>query len=204
MDEGGGGRDDARGSGQDSGISVTPPPLNSLGLGSLDSGKVFGLGRGDLRSVNNGLRGDSSVHGGDEGLRVEGGGDERLGVEHGKSGVSHAETGAISDVLDPLELAVGVNIGVSTADSGVGVTDLVLDGVQVAVAVLEVTKLILGLELVAGGVGNHGGRGGDHGSSGIGGRGIGVGVGTIGEGNSLLGHTSSHEGRQGNLSHKRC
>merc|ERR1719471_935017 len=108
---------------------------------------MLSLGSGNLGSVNRGLRGDSGVHGGNEGLRVE----------HGESGVSHTESGAISNVLDPLELAVGVNIGVSTAHSGVGVADLVLDRVEVAVAVLEVAKLILSLELVAGGVGNHSG-----------------------------------------------
>ena len=200
MDQGGGGGDDTGGSSQDGGRSVTPPPLNNLGLGSLDSGKVGGLGLGDLGSVNRSHRGDSVVHGGNEGLRVEGGGHQGLGVEHGDSGVSHAESGAISDVLDPLQLAVGVNIGVSTAHSGVGVADLVLDGVEVAVAVLEVAKLILGLELVAGGIGNHSGCGGDHGSGSIGGGGIGVGVATIGDGDGVLGHTSSHKGRQGNLS----
>ena len=195
VDEGGGGGDDAGGSGQDGGRSVTPPPLNNLSLGGLDSGEVGGLGLGDLGSVNGGDEGLRVEGGGDKRLGVEGGGNKRLGVEHGESGVSHTESSAISDILDPLELVVGINIGVSTADSGVGVADLVLDGVQVAVAVLEVAKLILGLELVAGDVGGHGGCG--KGSSGVGGGGIGVGVGD-------LGGTSSHEGRQGNLRERRC
>ena len=82
-----------------------------------------------------------------EGLRVEGGGDKRLGVEDGKSRVSHTESGPISDILDPLEETIGVNIGVGAGHPGVGVACLLLDGVQVVVSILEVTKLILSMEL---------------------------------------------------------
>ena len=49
----------------------------------------------------------------------------------------------ISNIFDGLELAVGINIAVSAAHTGVGVSDLVLGDVQVAVAIVQVSEFIL-------------------------------------------------------------
>ena len=62
-------------------------------------------------------------------------------------GVNSSESKSISDIGHGLELAVGINVLVSTADSDVAVADLVLDRVQVGIAVVEVTQLVSSLEL---------------------------------------------------------
>ena len=85
---------------------------------------------------------------GHEGLWVECWSNKRLGVVYRESGVSHAEPSAIRDILHPLELAMGVDIGVGAGDPGVGVARLLLHRVHVVVAVLEVAKLILSMELI--------------------------------------------------------
>ena len=62
-------------------------------------------------------------------------------------GVNSSESESISDIGHGLELAVGIDVLVSTADSDVAVADLVLDRVQVGIAVVEVTQLVSSLEL---------------------------------------------------------
>ena len=62
-------------------------------------------------------------------------------------GVNSSESKSISDIGHGLELAVGIDVLVSTADSDVAVADLVLDRVQVGIAVVEVTQLVSSLEL---------------------------------------------------------
>merc|ERR1712210_369903 len=92
-------------------------------------------------------------------IRVEGGSNQRLGVEgggNGKARVSDTESSSVSDVLNLLENSGGVDVRVSSLDSSVGVSDLLLGVVQVA-------ELILSVELAAsvgrGSVGSHVGGG---------------------------------------------
>merc|ERR1740119_18016 len=166
MDKGSGSGEHGGVSTEDGGVSLT---LLTVGLLGGHSGEVGGLGGGNLRSVLHGLRGNSGVHGGDKGLGVEGRGDKGLGVEsrgdtvvdgsHRQPGVGHTEAGGVSDVLDGLQFVVGINVGVSAGHTTVGVSDLVLHAVQVGVAVVQVSELVLGMELGAGVGGDGGGVG---------------------------------------------
>merc|ERR1719184_694769 len=159
VDEGGGGGDDPGASGEDGRVGLTFLPLLGGRLGgSSNSGKVGGGGLGNLGGQ---LRGDQRLgveDGGHKRLRVEGGG-------NGKTGVSDTESCSVSDVLNLLENTSGVDVRVSTLDTSVGVSDLLLGRVQVGVAVVQVAELILGVELAAGvgrgSVGSHV-RGGSH------------------------------------------
>ena len=187
VDEGGGGGEDSGPAGEDGGLGLTPLPLT--GLGGLHSSQVSSLGGGDLRSVLHGLGGDSVKHGGNQGLGVEGGGDKRLRVEgggnsvidwsNGESGVSHTEAEPISNILYSLKLTIGINVGVSSRHASVSVADLLLDRVEVGVAVVQVAKFVLGVELTASGVGSIGS------------------IASIGVGNLALG--SRHQGRECDL-----
>merc|ERR1719431_1709855 len=70
-----------------------------------------------------------------------------------------------------LELSVGVNIRVSTRNSSISISNLLLDRVDVSVAVVQVAKLILGMELATSSVGsssNNWSSSSNSGSSGIG------------------------------------
>merc|ERR1719464_546093 len=155
VDEGSGGGQDSGAAGEDGGIGLTLPPLS--GLGGLHSGQVGSSGLDDLRGVLDGLGGDSGEDRGDQGLGVEGGGNQGLRVEgggnsvidwgHGQPGVSNTESQTISNVFHSLELAVGVNIRVSTGDSSIGISDLLLDGVDVGISVVQVAELVLSVEL---------------------------------------------------------
>merc|ERR1719370_1357908 len=129
------GGDNSGGTGDHSGISITLLSVSSLGgVG----GKVLSGGGGNLRGQ---LRGNGKLGvegGGNKGLGVEGRGNQRLRVEDGKSGVLNTESGSASDVGDGLELIVGINIRVSTVDTGVSVSNLVLGRVQVGVSIVQV------------------------------------------------------------------
>ena len=172
VDERSGGGQNSGAAGEDGWVGLTLPPLS--GLGGLHSGQVGSSGLDDLGGVLDGLGGDSGEDRGDQGLGVEGGGHQGLRVEgggnsvidwsHGQSGVSHTEAQTIGNIFHSLELAIGVNVRVSTGDSSVGVPDLLLDGVDVGVAVVQVSELILGVELAPSRVWSVGGIG----SSGIG------------------------------------
>jgi len=130
MDEGGGGGKDGSVTINNSGVSGT---LCNSGVGS----GMFGLGGGDLRGIFRGSGSDSGEDRGHQRCRVEGGGNQRFGVEFrgnavidwgdGETGILNTESKSISDVTDSLENSIGVNIRVSTIDSTIGVTDLLLD-----------------------------------------------------------------------------
>ena len=111
-----------------------------LGFHSISLCSSFSCSLHGFLVSNLGLSNLDSVHGSNQRLWIE------LG-SNGEAGVSYTEPESVSDILDLLEQSVGVNIGVCSGDSTVGVTDLVLDGVEVVVAVLEVAELILGVEL---------------------------------------------------------
>ena len=155
VDERGGGGEDPGAAGEDGGLGLTSLPLT--GLGGLHGSQVSGSGSNNLRGVLDRLGGDSIEDRGNQRLGVEGGGDKGLGVEgggnsvidwsNGQSGVSHTESQTIGNVFHSLELPVGVNIRVSTGDSSVGISDLLLDGVDVGVSVVQVSELILSEEI---------------------------------------------------------
>merc|ERR1719225_422564 len=162
VDERSGGGQNSGAAGEDGWVGLTLPSLS--GLGGLHSGQVGSSGLDDLGGVLDGLGGDSGEDRGDQGLGVEGGGNSVIDWSHGQSGVSHTEAQTIGNIFHSLELAIGVNVRVSTGDSSVGVPDLLLDGVDVGVAVVQVSELILGVELAPSRVWSVGGIG----SSGIG------------------------------------
>ena len=151
VDERSGGGENSGAASEDGWVGLTPLPLS--GLGGLHSSQVGSSGLDDLRGVLDGLGGDSIEDRGDQGLRVEGRSNQGLGVEggsnsvidwsHGQPGVSHTESQTISNILHSLELVVGVNIRISTGDSSIGISDLLLDGVDVCISVVQVAELIL-------------------------------------------------------------
>ena len=67
--------------------------------------------------------------------------------DKGSPGVDSPESKAVGDVADALELSVGIDVLVAAADTDVGVSSLLLDRVQVGVAVVEVAQLITGVVL---------------------------------------------------------
>ena len=163
VDEGGGGGEDSGVSSDDSGISLGLTPL-PLDLGGLNKGNVGGLGLSNLGGIDNGLRGDSSVDRGDKGLGVEGGSNSGVDRGNGQTGVLGSEAKGIGNIVDNLELAGGVDVRVSSAHSGEGVSDLLLLGVEVGVSVVDVLELILGVELASADVGSSVGGGNNRGS----------------------------------------
>merc|ERR1719495_1051916 len=163
VDEGGGGRDDPGSSSKDSSISLTPLSL-SRGSSSSNKSKMSSLSFSNLRGVYNWLRSNSGVHRGNKRLWVEGWGNKRLRVEggsnsvidrsNGETRVSNTESCSISNILNLLKLSVGVNIRVSTRNSSISISNNVSVRVDVSVAVVQVAKLILGMELATSSVGS--------------------------------------------------
>merc|ERR1712013_134471 len=172
VDEGGGSRDYSGSSSKNSSISLTSLPLSG-GSSSSNKSKVSSLSFSNLRGVNNWFRSNTSVHWGNKRLWVEGGSNQGLWVEGGsnrETRVSNTESCSISNILNLLELSVGVNIRVSTRDSSISVSHNMSVGVDVSVAVVQVAKLILGMELATSSVGsssNHWSSSSYSGSSGI-------------------------------------
>merc|ERR1711935_1065260 len=165
VDEGGGCRDDAGGASEDSciSISITLLPVN---LGSFNSSKVLSSGCSNLRGQLRGHKGLRVECWGNKGLGVEGGGNRSIGGEgwgnsiidwsNRETGILHTESSPVSNIPDLLELAIGINILVSSGHSSIGVANLLLGRVEVSIAVVEVAKLILGMELTASRVGGGG------------------------------------------------
>merc|ERR1712123_55599 len=92
--------------------------------------------------------------GGNKRLRVEGGSDSVIDGSNGQTRVSNTESCSVSNVLNLLELSIGINIRVSTGDSSVSVSNLLLGRVDVGVTIVQVAKLILSMELAASSVGS--------------------------------------------------
>merc|ERR1711892_682919 len=136
VDEGGGGRYDAGGASEDSCISISITLL-PVSLGGFNSSKVLSSGCSNLRCQ---LRGH-------KGLRVENGGNSVIDWSNRETGVLHTESSPVSNIPDLLELAIGINILVSSSHSTISVADLLLGRVEVSIAVVEVAKLILGVKL---------------------------------------------------------
>jgi len=205
VDQRGGGGDDPGTAGKDGRVGLTLLPLLGSGLSSgSNGGKMSSSGSGNLGGQLGGNEGLGVEGGGNKRLRVEGGSNQRLGVEgggNGKARVSDTESSSVSDVLNLLENSGGVDVRVSSLDSSVGVSDLLLGRVQVGVAVVQVAELILSVELAAsvgrGSVGSHVG----------GGNGRSVSSSVAGNGNSVDGvgkdcgasNGGCHEGRDCDL-----
>merc|ERR1712106_1148467 len=64
-----------------------------------------------------------------------------------KTRVSYAESIIISNALNLLKLSIGVNIRILSSDSSICVSNFLLGRVDVCIAVVEVSKLILSMEL---------------------------------------------------------
>merc|ERR1739838_1224215 len=111
---------------------------------SINSSKMSSLGFSNLRSVN----------WSNKGLWVEGGSNSVIDRSHGQTRVGNTESCSVSNVLNLLELSIGINIRVSTGDSTISVSNLLLDRVDVGVTVVQVAKLILSMELAASSVGS--------------------------------------------------
>merc|ERR1712113_872283 len=143
----------------------------SRGSSSSNSSKMSSLGLGNLGGVNGG-NGKLWVEGrGNKRLRVEGGSNSIIDRSNGETRVSNTESCSISNILNLLELSVGVNIRVSTRNSSISISNLLLDRVDVSVAIVQVAKLILGMELATSSVGsssNYWSSSSNSGSSGIG------------------------------------
>merc|ERR1712128_234642 len=98
--------------------SLTPLPLSRSS--SSNSSKMSSLGFSNLRSVNWSNKGLWVEGGSNKGLWVEGGGNKGLRVEggsnsvidgsNGQTRVSNTESCSISNVLNLLELSIGINI----------------------------------------------------------------------------------------------
>merc|ERR550519_3316213 len=146
--------------------SASPLPL-SRGSSSSDKSKMSSLGFSNLRGVYNWFRSNTSVHWGNKRLWVEGGSNKRLRVEswsnkrlwveggsNGETRVSNAESCSVSNVLNLLELSSGINIRVSTRNTSISISNNMSVRVDVSVAVVQVAKLILGMELATSSVGS--------------------------------------------------
>merc|ERR1712123_525012 len=149
-------RQDSCGSSKDCGVSFTLLSVSSSGSSSYKSSSMGSLGLSNLRGVNNGCRGNTGVNRGNKRFWVEGGcntgvnwGNREVRVEDWKTRVSDTESCTISNVFNLLKLTIGINIRVSSSNSGIGVSGLLLSRVQVGITVVQVSKLILGLELAA-------------------------------------------------------
>merc|ERR1719309_848747 len=100
---------------------LTSLPL-SRGSGSSNSSKMSSLGLGTLGGVNGG-DGKLWVEGrGNKRLRVEGGSNSIIDRSNGETRVSNTESCSISNILNLLELSVGINIRVSTRNSSVSIS----------------------------------------------------------------------------------
>ena len=159
VDQRGWGSKDSCGSTNDCWVSFTLLPVSSGGGSSFKSSSMSSLSLGNLWGVhrsNKRLRveGWSNqwfwVEGGsNKRFRVEGGSNQWFWVEGRKTRVSNTESSTIGDVFNSLELTVGINIRVSAGNSSVGVSSLLLGRVQVRISIVQVSELILSLELAA-------------------------------------------------------
>jgi len=122
----------------------------SLGEGSLSSDDLLGIS--DLDSLEDGGRGLDSLEDGGRSLdSLEDGGGETSDREVGALDTESVDV--ISNVVDSLDQAVGINILVGAGGHSVGVAGLSPGRWTSGMAERELTKLILSVELVGGGGG---------------------------------------------------
>merc|ERR1712226_1526895 len=116
--------------------SVGKSCLTSLplcrGSSSSNSSKMSSLGLGNLGGVHGG-NGKLWVEGrGNKRLRVEGGSNSVIDRSNGETRVSNTESCSISNILNLLELSVGVNIRVSTRNSSISISNPCLTELMLA------------------------------------------------------------------------
>merc|ERR1719244_708145 len=99
--------------GKDGGVSISTTLL-PISLGSLNSSEVGSTGLSNLRGVLNRGRCDTIKYRGNQGLRVEGGCNSIIDRGNRQSGVSDTESSGISNIVNMLQLALSINIGVSS------------------------------------------------------------------------------------------
>merc|ERR1711892_219818 len=116
VDQRGWGRQDSCGSSKDCGVSFTLLSVSSGGSSSYKSSSMGSLGLSNLRGINNGCRGNTGVNWGNREVRVE----DR------ETRVSDTESCTIRNVFNLLKLTIGINIRVSSSNSGIGVSSLLL------------------------------------------------------------------------------
>merc|ERR1712126_358942 len=115
----------------------------SLGEGSLSGNDLLGVS--DLDSLEDRGRGLDSL---------EDGSDEASSASNGEVGTLDTESvDVISDVVDSLDQAVGINRLVGASGHSISVTGLSPGRWTAGMAERELTKLILSMELVGGGGG---------------------------------------------------
>merc|ERR1719402_208867 len=134
--------------GKDGGVSISTTLL-PISFGSLNSSEMGSTGLSNLRGVLNRGRCDTIKYRGNQGLRVEGGCNSVIDRGNRQSGVSDTESSGISNIVNMLQLALSINIGVSSGDTTIGVSNLLLGRVNVGIAVVQVSELILGMELAS-------------------------------------------------------
>jgi len=123
--------------------------LGSVGLGESSLGSNDIVSVSDLDSLEDGCRGLDTGEGGLDSL--EDGGDEASSASNGEVGALDTESvDVISDVVDSLDKAVGINILVGAGGHSIGVTGLSPGRWTAGMAERELTKLILSVELVGG------------------------------------------------------
>merc|ERR1712153_8812 len=133
VDQRGWGRQDSCGSSKDCGVSFTLLSVSSGGSSSYKSSSMGSLGLSNLRGINNGCRGNTGVNWGNKGLWVEGGGNtgvnwgnRKVRVKDRETRVSDTESCTIRNVFNLLKLTIGINIRVSSSNSDIGVSSLLL------------------------------------------------------------------------------
>merc|ERR1712106_1314479 len=133
VDQRGWGRQDSCGSSKDCGVSFTLLSVSSSGSSSYKSSSMGSLGLSNLRRVNNGCRSNTGVNWCNKGFWVEGGcntgvnwGNREVRVEDRETRVSDTESCTISNVFNLLKLTIGINIRVSSSNSGICVSGLLL------------------------------------------------------------------------------
>merc|ERR1712123_556598 len=114
VDQRGWGRQDSCGSSKDCGVSFTLLSVSSSGSSSHKSSSMGSLGLSNLRGINNGCRGNTCVNWGNREVRVK----DR------ETRVSDTESCTISNIFNLLKLTIGINIRVSSSNSGIGVSGL--------------------------------------------------------------------------------
>merc|ERR1719205_151342 len=126
-------------------LGGTPLPL---GRGSSNGSLLGGVSLGESSLSGDDLLGVSGLD------SLEDGGNEASSASNGEVGALDTESvDVISDVVDGLDQAVGINILVGAGGHSVGVAGLSPGRWTAGMAERELTKLILSVELVGGGGG---------------------------------------------------
>merc|ERR1719189_2106100 len=75
-----------------------------------------------------------------------------INMVHREVGGSNSEPQGITQVVDGLDNAIGINIAVASSCDSISSLQLLLGGMTIAVSIVELTIVILGMELVVGSI----------------------------------------------------